>query len=96
MKCDWRTSGVMNKVLNQLTIITKLKKWKEKGHNTEFKKADKIYQRQTMRPMNPVELSTEEKKKAIGLIVFFKEKRYGSSKGQAMANGRPQQENILK
>ena len=49
-----------------------------------------------MRPMNPVELSTEEKKKAIGLIVFFKEKRYGSSKGQAMANGRPQQENILK
>jgi hypothetical protein len=55
-----------------------------------------LHMKDTFAPMNGAELTDEQKKAALQSMMFLKEKRDGSIKGRACADGRKQREGSTK
>ena len=83
-------------LFNQMTLTKGIKQFGNKGYMAAFKEMDQLHQREVFKPINPNDLTKEEKQKTMGSLIFLKEKRDGSIKGRACADGRKQREFIPK
>jgi hypothetical protein len=54
------------------------------------KEVQQLHDRKTIRPRYAHELTMEEKRRALGYLMFLKEKRCGTIKGRGCAEGRKQ------
>ena len=64
--------------------------WGERGVNAIMQEMKQFHDRNVVNPLHPGDLTTEDKKKALGYLMFLKEKRNGDIKGRGCADGRPQ------
>ena len=55
------------------------------------KKMRQFHDREVVRPINPTEITPEVRARALGYLVFLKQKRNGDIKGRGCADGWPQQ-----
>jgi hypothetical protein len=69
-----------------------LKKFKKVREEAVSKELLQLHMRDTFKPQNVKELSSEQKKGALESLMFLKEKRDGSVKGRTCADGRKQRE----
>ena len=67
-----------------------IKMWGEKGVNAIIKKMKQFRDRNVVNPLKPKDITAEIKKKALGYLMFLKQKRNGAIKGRGCADGRPQ------
>ena len=54
------------------------------------KETQQLHDRRTIRPRNANELTLEEIRRALGYLMFLKDKRCGTMKGRGCADGRKQ------
>jgi hypothetical protein len=69
-----------------------LKKFKEKGEAGVTKELTQMHDMNVFRPIEVESLTHDEKKKALSLLMFFKEKRDSSVKAHMCADGRKQED----
>ena len=77
-------------ILQQYSIGAGLKKFKERGEMGVTKELAQMHNMCVFRPILKGDLTLEEKKKAISSLMFLKEKRDKTVKGQFCADGRKQ------
>ena len=63
-----------------------LKTFGKKGKDEEKKEEKKLNDRTVQEPAEPNDLTTDEKHKAMKILIFLAEKRCGTTKGRACAN----------
>jgi hypothetical protein len=78
--------------MTQYSLKKGLKKFKEVGEEAVSKELLQLHMRDTFKPQNAEELSTNQKKGALESLMFLKEKRDGTVKGRTCADGRKQHE----
>jgi hypothetical protein len=83
---------IMHHVMTQYSLKKGLKKFKEVGEEAVSKELLQLHMRDTFKPQDTEELSTNQKKGALESIMFLKEKRDGTIKGRTCADGRKQRE----
>ena len=64
--------------------------------NASVKEVSQLHNRDVFRPVHWSELSKDEQKESIKSLIHIKEKRDGSLKGRACADGRPQRATTTK
>jgi hypothetical protein len=82
--------------LIQYSINAGLKKFGAQGEAAVTKELKQLHDMITFFPMDPNELTAEQKRKAIASLMFLTEKRNGDVKGRACADGRKQREDFTK
>jgi hypothetical protein len=78
----------MHHAMTQYSLKKGLKKFKEVGEEAVPKELLQLHMRDTFKPQNAKELSTDQKKGALESLMFLKEKRDGNIKGRTCADGR--------
>ena len=71
-------------------------KYKDKGKNAVNKELSQLHNRNDFKPIHESQLIEIEKKKAINSLIFLTEKKDGTIKARACANGSTQWEYINK
>ena len=71
-------------------------KYKDKGRNAVNKELTQLHNRKVFKPIHQSELTESEKKKAMNSLIFLTEKRDGTIKARACANGSTQRNYIKK
>jgi hypothetical protein len=89
---DW----ALGVALMQYSIKAGLKKFGEKGEAAVTKELKQLHDMTTFYPVDSKTLTKEDKAKAIASLMFLKEKRDGTVKGRACADGRKQREEFTK
>ena len=74
--------------MTQVSLKIGLNQFKEKGENTFSKELIQLHMNITFIPFKAGDLNDREKEEALELMMFLKEKRYGSVKGRAWYDGR--------
>ncbi len=87
---------IMGVVMTQYMIGPGLARFKKRGEEAVTAELGKLHNMQTFVPMHREELSDEEHKKAVGSLMFLKEKRDHSIRGRMVADGRKQRETAIK
>jgi hypothetical protein len=64
--------------------------WGNRGKDAAFKEVEQLHMHSTFKPVKEAHLMDEERAKAIGSLIFLKEKNDGTIKGRACADGRKQ------
>jgi hypothetical protein len=82
----------MHHAMTQYSLKKGLKKFKEVGEEAVSKELLQLHMRDTFKPQDSEELSTNQKKGALESLMFLKEKRDGTIKGRKCADGRKQRE----
>jgi hypothetical protein len=82
----------MHHAMMQYSLKKGLKKFKEVGEEAVSKELLQLHMRDTFKPQNAEELSTNQNKGALESLMFLKEKRGGTIKGRTCAGGRKQRE----
>jgi hypothetical protein len=82
----------MHHAMTQYSLKKGLKKFKEVGEEAVSKELLQLHMRDTFKPQNAEELSTNQKKGELESLMFLKEKRDGTIKGRTCADGRKQRE----
>jgi hypothetical protein len=77
----------MHHAMTQYSLKEGLKKFKEIGEEAVSKELLQLHTRDTFKPQNAEELSTNQKKGALETIMFLKEKCDGIVKGRTCADG---------
>jgi hypothetical protein len=80
----------------QYSIKAGLKHFGKKGESAVTKELKQLHDMETFKPVDGSKLTKEEKAKAIASLMFLKEKRDGTVKGRACADGRKQREEFTK
>ena len=62
----------------------------EKGVEAIIKEMKQFHDREVVRPLRREEITNDVKSRALGYLMFLKEKRNGEIKGRGCADGRPQ------
>jgi hypothetical protein len=75
--------------MTQYSLKNEIKKFNESAISKELLQ---LHMREMFAPQNSKELSNEQKRGALESLMFLNEKRYGTIKGRACADGRNQQE----
>jgi hypothetical protein len=83
---------VMHHVMTQYSLRKWLTKFQKVGEEAVSKESTQLHRRDTFAPQNSKELSEEQERGALESLMFLKEKRDGSVKGRACADGRKQQD----
>jgi hypothetical protein len=78
--------------MTQYSLKKGLEKFKKVGEEAVSKELLQLHMRDTFKPQNVRELSSEQKKGALESLMFLKEKRDEPVKGRTCADGRKQQE----
>ena len=78
----------MHHAMTHVSLKRGLKQFKEKGENDASKELLQLHMESTLRPLKAGYLTDREKDKALEYLIFLKEKRNGSVRGQAYADGR--------
>ena len=73
-----------------------IKEWGDRGKDAAFEEVKQLHMRTTFKPINMDDMTSEERRKAIGSLIFLKEKTDGTIKGRACADGRKQREDAEK
>ncbi|KAL7472774.1 hypothetical protein ACHAXS_013136 [Conticribra weissflogii] len=81
---------IMGVVMTQYMIGPGLARFKKRGEEAVTAKLGKLHNMQTFVPMHREELSDEEHKKAVGSLMFLKEKQDQTVQGMMVADGRKQ------
>ena len=77
-------------VLTQYTLKKGLKVFGPKGTEAVFSEMKQLHDRNVCEPVHVKSLSIEQKNKALGYLMFLKQKRCGCIKGRGCADGRKQ------
>jgi hypothetical protein len=78
--------------MTQYSLKRGLQKFKEKGKEAVSKELEQLHLKQTFAPQDAKDLTVGQKKSALESLMFLKEKRDGSIKGRACADGGKQRE----
>ena len=87
---------VFSQMFLQHNLHEGLKKYGNIGHDAALGELTQLHLRNAFKPRYASELTSIEKKKALGTIVLIEEKRDGRVKGRAVADGRKQRGDIPK
>jgi hypothetical protein len=82
-------------VLTQYNLKQGIKKFGHKGKQAVLSKLQQLY-RGVIEPIDPSDLTPEERKGALRYLMFLKEKRDGMIKGRGCADRRPQRDYMTK
>ena len=77
-------------VLTQYTLKKGLQVFGPKGTEAVFAEMKQLHERNVCEPIHTEDLSIEQKSKALGYLMFLKQKRCGRIKGRGCADGRKQ------
>ena len=77
-------------VLTQYTLIKGLQVFGPRGTEAVFAEMKQLHERNVCEPVHTEDLSIEQKSKALGYLMFLKQKRCGRIKGRGCADGRKQ------
>jgi hypothetical protein len=88
--------GVMAYLLTQYNLKPGLWKFGTRGEKAALKEMTQLHIMDTWTPMEAEKLSSEQRMRALLLLLFLKEKRTGDIKGRACINGAPQRAYIPK
>ena len=77
-------------VLTQYTLKKGLQVFGPKGTEAVFAEMKQLHDRNVCEPVHATSLSCEQKHKALGYLMFLKQKRCGRIKGRGCADGRKQ------
>jgi hypothetical protein len=83
-------------VLTQYNLKQGRKKLGDKGKQAVLNELQQLYDRDVIEPIDPSDLTPEERKGALRYLMFLKEKRDGMIKGRGCADGRPQRDYMTK
>ena len=83
-------ANLKHTVLTQYTLKKGLQVFGPKGTEAVFSEMKQLHDRQVCEPINEKDLSREQKRKALGYLMFLKQKRCGRIKGRDCADGRKQ------
>jgi hypothetical protein len=81
---------VIHHAMTQYSVKSGLKKLKENVENAISKELMQLHLRGTFAPRDSKKLSMAQKARSLESLMFLKEKRDGSIKGRACADGRKQ------
>ena len=84
------THAIEHLVLTQVGMQQGIKLWGERGVKAILKEMKQFHERNVVRPLRKEEISDEVRKRALGYLMFLKEKRNGDIKGRGCADGRKQ------
>ena len=87
---------VLEKAYTQYTLNKAIRKFGDKGFQAGFEEFKQLHQRTAFNPINPNNMTQEERKKALESLIFIKEKQDGTLKGHTCANRSKQREWIPK
>jgi hypothetical protein len=82
--------------MTQYSLNRGLRKFKVKGEQAVEKELEQLHLKETFAPVEVKDLTPTQKKAALESLMFLKEKRDGSIKGRACADGRKQREGSTK
>jgi hypothetical protein len=85
-------ANIMHHAMTQYSLKKGLKKFKEVGEEAVSKELLQLHMRDTFKPQNADELSTDQKKGALESLMFLKDKCDGTIKGGTCADGWKQRE----
>ena len=77
-------------VLTQYTLKKGLQVFRPKGTEAVFAEMKQLHDRNVCEPVHAKSLSCEQKNKALGYLMFLKQKRCGRIKGRGCADGQKQ------
>ena len=80
----------------QMSMKKGLKMFGEGGYAADKKEMQQLHDQKMMQPVSQKDLSQEQKKEALGYLMFLKKKRCGTIKGRGCANGCKQRAYITK
>ena len=78
----------------QLSMKRGLRKFKQKGEKLVTAELEKLHRRDSFRLVRTYNLSEKQQQESLALLMFLKEKRYGSIKGCGLADRRKQRDKI--
>jgi hypothetical protein len=87
---------VAHYIMTQYSMKAGMKKFKERAEEAVSKELSQLHHRDTFEPVNPSNLSNEERKQVLESHLFLKEKRDASVKGRMVAGGNKQRGTIDK
>ena len=73
-----------------------IKRFGERGETAVTKELDQFNKYKVFEPKHANDLSEEDRKKALSLLIFLKEKKSGAIKARFCANGSVQREHVTK
>ena len=83
-------------IFTQYSLKVGEQKFGKEGTNAAQKEMEQLHYRDTFKPVLPADLDSRAKRKALESLIFLKEKRDGTIKGRACADGRKQREDMPK
>ena len=83
-------ANLKHTVLTQYTLKKGLQVFGPKGTEAVFSEMKQLHDRKVCEPINEKDLSREQKSKALGYLMFLKQKRCGRIKGRGCADGQKQ------
>jgi hypothetical protein len=86
---------VMHHVMTQYSLKKGLRKFQKVGEAAVSKELKQLHMRDTFTPQDSGTLSEAQKRGALESLMFLKEKRDGTIKGRACADGRKQRETAV-
>jgi hypothetical protein len=86
---------IMHHAMTQYYLKKGLRKFQKVGEEANSKELKKLHMRETFTPQHSNDLSDSQKQKALESLMFLKEKRDGTIKCRACADGRNQRETAV-
>jgi hypothetical protein len=81
---------VMHHAMTQYSLKKGLREFQKVGEAAVSKELEQLHMRDTFAPQDSKNLTTKQKREALESMMFLKEKRDGTIKGRACADGRKQ------
>ena len=82
--------AVEHLILTQLGMNAGIKAFGQPGVDAIIREMKQFHDREVVKPICPSEITPEIKQRALGYLMFLKQKRTGEIKGRGCADGRPQ------
>jgi hypothetical protein len=86
---------IMHHAMTQYSLKKGLKKFHKVGEASVSKELEQLHMRETFTSQHSNDISDIQKQKALESLMFLKEKRDGTIKGRACADGRKQRETAV-
>ena len=85
---DYMRDIINGQILTQYSLAAGLKKWPEQGKRATIKELKQMLSRVVFKEISYLSLSEEDKRNALPILIFLSEKRDGTIKTRACADGR--------
>ena len=81
--------AVNHLIMTQMGMNAGIKAFGQSGIDAVMKEMKQFHDREVVKPLSPSETTPEMKRRALGYLMFLKQKRTGEIKGRGCADGRP-------